>query len=59
MSAEEIDLTTDTPPKKMKQARLPFASLDKVATSPQIGECLFKSFSLSINVLIFRKRIGT
>ena len=38
MSAEEIDLTTDTPPKKMKQARLPFASLDKVSTSPNIGK---------------------
>ena len=34
---EEIDLT-DTPPKKMKQARLPFATLDKVSISPKIGK---------------------
>jgi len=47
MSAEEIDLTTDTPPKKMKQARLPFASLDKVATSPQIEKELGRKRKLS------------
>ena len=36
MAPEEIDLTAATPPKKMKQARLPFAPkpVNKQATAP-------------------------
>ena len=33
---EEVDLTAETPPRKMKQARLPFAPLNKqTTTSPK------------------------
>ena len=37
---EEVDLTSDTPPKKMKQARLPFAPLNKssAASNKKVGE---------------------
>ena len=38
-STEEVDLTSETPPRKMKQARLPFAPLNKQATtSPAAGK---------------------
>ena len=38
-STEEVDLTSETPPRKMKQARLPFAPLNKqAATSPAAGK---------------------
>ena len=38
--SEEVDLTSDTPPKKMKQARLPFAPLNKssAASNKKVGE---------------------
>ena len=38
--AEEVDLTSETPPRKMKQARLPFAPLNKQTTTSPAGKFL-------------------